>query len=269
MMKTFETETLSKRRTMIPLTVVEADAYPAKLLLCVHGFKANRTEDGRFLEVAKNLAADGITSVMMGFPGCDVSKEDFINYTLNNCLDDIESARKYMEEHYEINGPLGMIGYSMGGRLTAMYIGSHPEVECIGLWAAATYDRFGGSDEFLGVPLEIMRKEAAEKGYCDFHNDFDNTDIKLNKELVEQMDNCVLSDNLKNYKGAAIVVHGDSDITVPYQTAVDTYGLLENTREKKLVTVKTADHGFGAWDNHPELSKQLTDATIEFFRSNL
>ena len=54
-----------------------------------------------------------------------------------------------------------------------------------------------------------------------------------------------------------------------FRSAVDTYGLLENAREKKLVTVKTADHGFGAWDNHPELSKQLTDATIEFFRSNL
>ncbi|MBR3266358.1 MAG: alpha/beta hydrolase [Erysipelotrichaceae bacterium] len=268
-MKVIETETVSKRETMIPLTIVEPDNFPAGLLLCVHGFKAGRTEDGRFLEVAETLAADNIASVMMGFPGCDESKEDFINYTLKNCLDDIDSARKYMEDHYELNGKVGMIGYSMGGRLTAMYIGDHPEVSCIGLWAAATYDGFGGSDEFLGMNIEQMKTEAEEKGYCDFHNEFDNTDIKLNKELIEQMDECVISDNLSRYQGAALIVHGDNDITVPYTTAISTYNCLKSPRERKLVTVEGADHGFGAWNNRPDLSKQLTDATISFFRRNL
>ena len=40
-MKRIDTEIISKRNTVIPLTIIEADSYPAKLLICAHGFKAN------------------------------------------------------------------------------------------------------------------------------------------------------------------------------------------------------------------------------------
>ena len=53
-MRVIETQIQSKRDTQIPVTIVEADV-PSKLLLCVHGFKAKRTEDGRFLTVARQL----------------------------------------------------------------------------------------------------------------------------------------------------------------------------------------------------------------------
>ena len=75
-MKRIDTTVLSKRNTDIPVTIIEADTFPSKLLLCVHGFKANRTEDNRFVEVAEALASNGVSTIMMGFPGCDESKED-------------------------------------------------------------------------------------------------------------------------------------------------------------------------------------------------
>ena len=155
-MKKIETQILSKRGTQIPVTIVEADE-PKKLLLLAHGFKANRTEDGRFLTVAEALAKHGVSSIMPGFAGCDVSKEDFINYSLNSCIDDISTCYAYMMEHYPLNpDSIGMIGYSMGGRLTSLYIADHPEISCIGLWAAASYDGFGEEDGFLGVSKEEL-----------------------------------------------------------------------------------------------------------------
>ena len=269
-MKRIDTEIISKRNTVIPLTIIETDSYPAKLLICAHGFKANRTEDGRFVTVAETLAQNGIMSVMMGFPGCDESKDDFINYTLENCLDDIDSAYDCVKENYELDlSNVGMIGYSMGGKLTSLYIQKHPEIKCIGLWAAAAYDGFNGEEDFLGVPLVQMKKECEEKGYCDFYNGFDDTYIKLSKGLIDQMENLSPVKGLKEYTGAALVVHGDEDITVPYKVAQETYENLVSAKERKLVTVKGADHGFGAWNERPDLSKQLTDATIAFFKEFL
>ena len=265
-MKIIETRIRSKRDTDIPVTIVEADA-PSKLLLCIHGFKANRTEDGRFLTVAKALAECGVCTIMPGFPGCDVSNEDFINYSLRNCIDDIDTSFAYMMDHYDLDQEnVGMIGYSMGGRLTSLYIAEHPEITCIGFWAAALEDGFGDEGVFLGEHVEVMKKEAFEKGCFNFHNLFDDTWIRLSRELIEDYEEKRPSAGLNRYKGAAIIVHGDEDSTVPYRVAKLGYAALKETKEKKLYCVKGADHGFGAWNERPDLSKQLTDETVSFFR---
>ena len=101
-MKIIEKTITSKRNTEIPVTIVESEK-TEKLLLCIHGFKANRTEDGRFLTVAKALSEKGVTSIMPGFPGCDVSKEDFINYSIRNCISDIDTCYDYMKENYQFD----------------------------------------------------------------------------------------------------------------------------------------------------------------------
>ena len=269
-MKRIDSTITSKRRTQIPLTIIETERRPCRLLICAHGFKAGRTEDGRFVQVAEELAEYGIMSVMPGFPGCDESEDDFINYTLKNCLDDIDSVYEFVKDEYELDlSRVGMIGYSMGGRLTCLYIREHPEISCIGLWTAASYDGFNGSDEFLGIPLDQMKKEAKEKGYCDFHNGFDDTWIKLNSDLICQMEELSPVKGLNEFEGNAILVHGDEDITVPYDVSLRAYEELKCAKDRKLVTVKGADHGFGAWNDRPDLSKQLTDATVAFFKEHM
>ena len=261
----------SKRNTKIPVTIVESGKENAPLILLVHGFKADRHEGGRYSEVANNLAKIGVNSIRMGFPGCDESKEDFINYTLNNCLDDMESCYKYMLDNYSTDtNHLGMIGYSMGGRLTSIFINKHPEFKTIGLWAGAVYKDFGGDNKsFIGGDLEPMRKQANELGYCDFFNTFDNTNIRINKALIDEMELYNPLDGLNGYEGNAIVCHGDKDITVSLDTAYLAIDNLKNVKNKKLVVIKNANHGFGLWDNHMEQSKELVDETTNFFKEYL
>lgn len=261
----------SKRETKIPVTIIDSEKSNASLVIFAHGFKAERTEGGRFLEVARNLAEIGVNSISMGFCGCDESKEDFINYTLANCLDDIESCYSYMLENYSIDSNhLGMIGYSMGGRLTSIFIKKHPEIKTIGLWAGAIYKDFGGDNSsFIGGDLKTMRKQANELGYCDFHNSFDNDDIRINKALIDEMELYNPLDGLNCFTGSVIVCHGDKDDTVVLDTAYLAIDNLINAKNKKLVVVNGANHGFGLWDNHMEQSKQLTDETTKFFKEYL
>lgn len=260
----------SKRETDIPATVVEAGSFPCRLLICVHGFKANRTEDGRFLEVAKALSAHGFSSVMMGFPGCDESKEDFFDYTLKNCLDDIDSSYVYMKDHYELDlDAVAMIGYSMGGRLVSLYSSKHPEVKCICLWAAASFEGFDGSDEFLGEKLEKLKKEADEKGYCVFYNSFDDEYLKMNKGFLDDMEELPVKKSLNAYEENALIVHGDKDVTVLPRVAEETYGWLINAKDRKLHMVKGADHSFGGWNCEHELSKELTSVSISYILDSI
>ena len=261
----------SKRDTDIPVTIVESGKENAPLVLFVHGFKADRHEGGRFSEVARNLAQVGVNSIRMGFPGCDESKEDFINYTLNNCLDDIESSYKYMLDNYSIDtSHLGMVGYSMGGRLTSIFVKSHSEFKTIGLWAGAVYKDFGGdNNSFIGAELNPMKKQANELGYAEFLNSFDNTYIKINKELIDEMESYNPLDGLNGFDGNAIVCHGNNDDTVSLDTAYIAMDNLINVKNKKLVVVDGANHGFGLWDNHMEQSKELVDETTKFFKEYL
>ena len=259
----------SDRNSDISAIVVEGEK-GGPLIIMVHGFKANKTEDGRFLSVARKMAEYGVNSIMFAQAGCDDSKEDFINYSLTNSLDDIEICYRYMKDNYQIDEErVGMIGYSMGGRLTSIFIDRHPEIKVIGLWAAACYDSFNNEDSFLGIPVERLNSEAALKGYCDYHNSFDNTDIRLSRQFIDDMQELMCSKGLGNYKGCAFIVHGDKDVTVPYDVATDTYDMLKNCKDRKLVTVTDADHGFGAWNDRPDLSRQLTETTIEYFKDKL
>ena len=67
-MKIREMTLTSKRHTDIPVTVVDCEKETCGLLVFVHGFKANRTEDGRFLTVAKAMAEKVFPASCRGFP---------------------------------------------------------------------------------------------------------------------------------------------------------------------------------------------------------
>lgn len=267
-MKEIELTIKSQRNSDIPVSIIDSETTNAGLVIFVHGFKANRHEDGRFTLVGQTLASHGISSIRMGFAGCDESKEDFINYTLKNCLDDIDSSINYMLDNYSINkGRIGMLGYSMGGRLTGIYTNKHSDLKCLGFWAGATYPSFEDGF-FLGEDVNRLKQEASEKGYCQFHNSFDNTFIRLNKDLIAQMEEYNPLEGLYKYEGNAIVVHGDKDITVKPKV-VNLMNEALSKANKKIVIIKGADHGFGQWDNKPELSKMLVEETIGFFIENM
>ncbi|MDO4940954.1 MAG: alpha/beta hydrolase [Erysipelotrichaceae bacterium] len=268
-MKEINTFIKSNRNTDIPVTIVDCQIANAALIIFVHGFKADRHEGGRFSDVATELAKLGYSSIRMGFPGCDESKEDFINYSLTNNLNDIETCYKYMLDSYSIdNNRIGMIGYSMGARLTSIFANKHQELKTIGLWAGACFKDYGG-DNFLGCDLKNIKEEINIKGYCDYLNTFDNDIIKLSKQLIDDMISYNPIECLNSFKGNAIIVHGNKDITVDVNVGYDNFYALKNAKNKKLVIIDDANHGFGLWDNKMHQSKQLVEETILFFKNNL
>lgn len=67
--------------------------------------RAARAGDGHFAPLAQELAAQGIATVRLDFPGCGDSTEPFTAYTLSNMTDDVESAILYMQSTYGTGRP--------------------------------------------------------------------------------------------------------------------------------------------------------------------
>lgn len=269
-MRIFDKEICSKRNTLLHTTIVESDCEHPKLALFIHGFKADRTEGNRFITVAEQLAQQQIHSIMVSFPGCGDSEEDFFHYCISNCLDDMETIYQYMLDHYDIDvNHMAMVGYSMGGRLTCLFSALHPEIKTIGLWAAASYNGFNGSDEFLDNSVSKMEKQADEIGYANAYNSFDQTFLKLSKQFFDDMYRYHPFDCLTNYQGNVILVHGDQDITVDCQVSQRAFQYLTTKKNKKLLIIEGANHGFGLWDQKMEQSKRLTDQTSAFILENI
>ena len=106
-------------------------------VLC-HGFTGNRGGDTHFTQLAADLAEQGIATVRMDFPGCGESTEPYTAYTLSNMAADVDSCIAYMQDTYNVTGPIVLVGHSMGGRLASLYpsMGNYP-VDALVLWSPA------------------------------------------------------------------------------------------------------------------------------------
>lgn len=158
------------RRGEIPATV----QLPGKLargtelplvVLC-HGFTGSRSGDGHFAPLAADLAAQGLATVRLDFPGCGDSAEPFTAYTLANMADDVESAITYMQATYSTTRT-ALVGHSMGGRLASLYPAMKGGVAALVLWSPANGAGLNGL-EFLRIDdfsaVEALAGQAAQNG---------------------------------------------------------------------------------------------------------
>lgn len=134
-------------------------------MLC-HGFTGSRSGDGHFAPLAADLAAQGIATVRLDFPGCGDSTEPFTAYTLSNMTDDVESAITYMQQTYG-TGRTALVGHSMGGRLASLYPQRRGGITALALWSPANGAGLRGM-EFLNIDdfsaVEALAAEAEASG---------------------------------------------------------------------------------------------------------
>ena len=131
------------------------------LVVLCHGFTGNRGGDGHFAPLADNLAAQGIATVRLDFPGCGESGEPFTAYTLANMEDDVESAIAYMQTTYG-TGKTALVGHSMGGRLASLYPQAKGGITALVLWSPANGADLRGL-EFLNIDdFAAVESRAAE-----------------------------------------------------------------------------------------------------------
>ena len=266
-MQEIYTTVRSVRNTDIPVTEIHCEGEAEALAVFVHGFKAERTEGGRFLKVARELADHGFDSIMMDQSGCGESSEPFDNYCLDNSLADVECCIEHILKPSVRR--IVLVGYSMGGRVISAYskVGKH-QVDTLVLWTPGIMEAEVMKMFLYDADGNSLYEEARKNGYGTYYNSFDNTYIHLSKEFYDGLFKYDTMEYVSLYQGNIMFVHGLVDDTVIPEISIRAYNSLTTKKDKDLVLIWDANHGFGLWDNKPYQSDILTGKTVEFILKN-
>jgi dienelactone hydrolase len=255
----------------VPATVVVPDGEgPFPAVVMNHGHGGGRQEGGGFGKLASALAEAGIMSIRMDFPGTGDSKEPFTEGTLTNMISDSDASLVFMLANFPADpSKLGILGYSMGGRI-ALTIAQQPNspYEAVGLLAPSANPGKGLLLFFAGSEAEYERlyaEASTDKGYADYTTQYGQQQ-QLSKVWFDEMLASSPLDGISAYTGAMLVVHGDKDTVI---TPEENAAVVAAYPAASIVTVPEADHGYGFYSDQPEVTKLVQDSFATFFSENL
>jgi dienelactone hydrolase len=266
--------TIQSRGVAIPVTIVtpapgEGERFP--LVVMAHGHGGSRQEGGGYKAVAEAMAKQGIASIRMDFPGCGDSTESFTNNNLSNMLQDLLAARKYAAALPDIDAErVGVLGYSMGGRLAVLLAEIDPSYKVMVLWTPALdngaereINELGGADAYAA-----LREQAHDAGVAQYTTRWGTT-LELGYRWFTDLEETTPLLSLTSYEGPLLVLYGDQDDVVP--PAVSEAAIAAAMRSSEVVqhVVATANHALGIYSNRPEIAAEVFDTTVEFFRQRL
>ena len=179
---TYESRGIEVHATLV--TPDGATEYP--IVVMCHGHGGNREENVGFAAVADALAAKGVATLRMDFPGCGESSESFQKNTLSNMEADVTAAVAYAKDSLPVT-KTGLFGYSMGGRIVLELLVGGAEIDAVTLLAPAAdtadlKNLFGGEEAY-----ETMRAEAEKNGFVVFTTIYGQVQ-ELSKEWFADLD---------------------------------------------------------------------------------
>jgi dienelactone hydrolase len=271
-----QAETVSEVTVMngaraVPATVVVPDGEgPFPAVVMNHGHGGGRQEGGGFTRLAKALADAGILTIRMDFPGNGDSKESFTEGYLSNMISDSNASLAYLLANFPADpGRLGILGYSMGGRI-ALTIGETAgnPYKAMGLLAPSAGP---GKDLALflaGSEAEYDRlyaEASTDKGYADYTTQYGQQQ-KLSKQWFDELNVSKPLETISAYKGAMLVVHGDKDVVIK---PAENEAVIAAYPAASIVLVPEADHGYGFYSDQPEVSALVESSFAKFFSEAL
>jgi uncharacterized protein len=265
---------INSRSVQIPVTIVvpvDSTSEPMPMVILLHGHGGTRHEAGGYKRVAEGLAARGIASIRMDFPGCGDSLEGFKNNNLTNMTADLNAARSYALQTLDINeNRMGMLGFSMGGRLALSKGSNAADYRAIGLWAPDAEDGEANIREYLGgsEQYETMKATAKRQGFAAFTT-FWGQDQQLGYRWFTDMEASTVTPTLEQYRGALMVLYGDLDTVVKPEISRSVLKKAINASPAVEYLIAGADHGLGLFNNDTLRSEQVIDDTIAFFAMHL
>lgn len=231
----------------------EADSEKAVILL--HGFKADKDEQGIYANTAEELCRNGFTVLRFDFAGSGESEGEFVNVTMTGEAEDLKSAIKFMRSGGCTK--IGLIGNSFGG--TVSILGWSGDVKALVLWNPKTGK--GGFSSLYRADKD-WRIKLESKGYFDLYAENTKRFFRVGKPLIRELDSIDIFSEAEKIKAPTLVLHGDKDTHTPI---ADTVELMKHLKNGKLEIIKGAEHGF----HDPASEKIAIKFTLGWFKKYL
>ena len=255
----------------VPATVIVPDGEgPFPAVVMNHGHGGGRQEGGGFERLANALAKAGMVTIRMNFAGVGDSKAPWTDQSLSSMISDSNASLAYLLANYPVDPDrLGILGYSMGGRiaLTIAQSADSP-YKAVGLLAPSANPGkdlllllAGGEAEYEGLYAQAKGK----KGYADYTTEY-GQEQQLSLRWFEELLASSPLEGISAYQGPMLVVHGDKDVTIP---PAENQAVLAAYPKASIVLVPEADHGYGFYSDQPQVSAVVESAFADFFSTHL
>jgi pimeloyl-ACP methyl ester carboxylesterase len=216
------------------------------LCIIIHGFTGH-SEERHIVAVQEALNEIGVATLRADMYGQGKSDGKFEDHTLFKWLTNILAVVDYARS-LDFVTDLYMAGHSQGG--LAVMLAAAMERDrikaLIPLSPAAMIPEIARTGELLGIKFD-------PEHIPDELDAWDGRKLKGNYARVAQT--IRVEDYVEKYTKPVLIVHGDRDEAVPYETSVVFSG---QYKDCKLVTIPGDTH---CYDHHLEL---VTEAVIEF-----
>ena len=233
------------------------------LVMC-HGTGSSKDEAGnQYADLSALLAEKSIASIRFDFAGCGESTDSGINQTFMAEVEDTIKAYNYVCDRDEIDANrIGIIGYSQGGRVMAMFLDSfYDKIKAAVSWSGAFHNGIG---VFKGL-FDMFYQQAVENGFAAIPMGW-RSDLIAPLAWFDEIANTNPMDAMKKYKGELLVMAGDADFLVPMPHCEE----VAATNEKaELIVYEGADHNFNVMTEDKSISEDLLNTTAEWLAVHL
>lgn len=220
------------------------------MVIICHGFTAQK-EQPLLKYLADDLEAAGIASIRFDFNGHGKSEGNFQDMTV---LNEIEDAKKVFEYVRDMRGvtSVAIAGHSQGGVVTSMVAGQLgvENFKAIALMAAAAVLR---DDAIRGNIFTDHYDSINPPEYVKIFNG-----LKLGRNYIKTAQSLPIYETAANYQGPVFIIHGLSDIVVPYTYSLRYQEIYNGSAQIEFL--EGFDHGFT--QNEKLVARKVADYFI-------
>lgn len=234
-----------------------------KIVICLHGFERCSSTESKFKKLSDALGLVGVASLRFDFSGCGLSDGDFKYTTISSQANEFKTIFDQITKEYS---EVSVIAHSLGACVIASQIEEVKQsLDKVILLAPALNQ---ASLLRFWFTINKMKKISPEKNitWDNFEKFFDEKEFILdcqrtdkttkanfiNAEYFLQNMDADYSSKLISIKNKIIHIHGDCDITVPFESL--------NRRFKNMIIVNDGDHDL----EKPKSMDQWLNKAVDF-----
>jgi pimeloyl-ACP methyl ester carboxylesterase len=247
--------------TALEGTLAGGDGRGDDLVLMVHGINSSRDELGLFSGFAEYLESSGLPSFRFDYRCHGVNSQPIQSLILSGIVNDIEAAAACALK-YSTASRIHVVGMSFGGGLSAFWASvTDTPVNSVTLFAPVIdYEEdVVGQHGLLsnGQLTENAQASLKENGYLETDG------VRYGPALINELRYISGVVGLRDLRCNCLIVHGDADSIVPYQSSQRFVKLNQRAR---LVNIEDTDHGFGIEDDEDLTSPETKAKHLEVFQ---
>lgn len=212
--------------------------FPAVIM--VHGFAKTKSER-KFVELARELAKNGIASFRFDFSGCGDSEGKFEEMSITKEVGELNSAYQRLVKEKRIDKKrIGIFAHSLGTVISCLFQQKYQKAKCL-ILAASAFDQAQLIKKWY---TKVQIDEWKRRGYLD--NPKFRIGLGYLKEAKDYMELLPL------IKVPILILHGGKDEDIPLRMADKVFKNLK-IKEKKIVIIPESDHHFESYLSRREL----------------